>query len=210
MLSEQAIRVIDSFFSTDLDAVRDGPDVEGLMRLGPEDRAEAEEVLIQRLSPINSRPATGLAALGCKRAAPVMRALMSDSARGAGGTGGMYLANIAAAVWRLDQSPEAGDNLRLLLGCSQYSVIRARAARELSRVREPATVHALLSAVVDQDRLVRVSAAQSLVEMHGLSPKEGGAHPAVGDVGRAEGPRGRADAARRMRALVDGAALVSA
>lgn len=209
MLSEQALRVIDTFFSSEPDAVRDGPDVEGLLRLAPEERAEAEEVLLHRLSPVDSRPATGLAALGCRRAAPLLQMLMEDAARGAGGTGGMFLANISAAMWRLEGSPEAAGHLRLLVGCSPYTVIRARAAQELSRVREPASVHALFAALVDQDMFVRLSAARSLTEMHGLAAEGHGLHPAVVRVAQADGPRARSDAARELRAIVEAAGMVA-
>ena len=67
MESERFQHVMGTFFRNDRAAVMSGPDVDGLLALAPAERDAAEEVLLNGLSPFDSRPATGLAALSRDR-----------------------------------------------------------------------------------------------------------------------------------------------
>jgi len=206
MATEAYRRFVESFFGQTPDTAREGPDIAALLSLQGEERAHAEQMLIDRLGTSDSRPAIGLGALGSTRAAPRLRAILGASRPLAREITGGFLANVAAASWRIEQNPEAADALVDVLSSSPLKTVAAGAAAELGSVPTPAAKAALARALEDDSMLLRGTAAAALIRMHGLDKGLSGPHPAVVAVSRAKNPEARRAAADSLLALLPGAA----
>lgn len=202
MASDAYRRFVESFFADTQQAAIEGPDVAALLSLEGEERTHAEQMLLDRLGTSDSRPAIGLGALRSLRAAPRLRALVSASRPLAKEISSGFLANVAAASYRIEQNPEAMDALIEVLRTSPLTTVRAAAAKELGEIHTPASIAALSSVLLHDSILLRGTAAAALIHLHGLDRGLSGPHPAVVEVSRGRDPSQRQKAADALSALL--------
>jgi len=92
---------------------KDGVPLELLDKLNPEEKQEAEEALISRLSTGDSWPARGLGHLRSQSALGPLRRLLPKAK-------GSVRAAIALAIWQIDGDPQMADEL-VALSRSDYT-----------------------------------------------------------------------------------------
>ena len=143
--------------------------VEGL---SPLEKGQAVQALLERVEVHQDiRAALSLSALGVVVAAPAIEVLMKRR------VGDADRAMLAGALATLEpESPSAIADLVVALTTSVSRVARLQAARSLEAHPCPAAQQALVSALSDEDRLVRAAAVHALVAHAGyldfLDPKD--------------------------------------
>jgi hypothetical protein len=150
-----------SFFE-DSNSARDGLDTTALGKLSGEERARAEEMLIEFLPDI--RGVIGLGVLRSQRAERLLIPLF-EGERSQKGSGLTYL---ALALWRIRPDPRWRVALVDVLGAAEFYIQRMDAAIALRDVHDPAVVPPLIAALDDPESLVRYHAAYTLLVVHGV------------------------------------------
>jgi hypothetical protein len=150
-----------SFFE-DPDSPRNGLDAIALRELVGDERAEAEDMLIDYLP--DTRGVIGLGVLRSRKAEALLVPLFDDERREQG-NGLTYLAK---ALWQIRPDPRWMTALIDVLRSSDDHIQRMHAAIALREVRDPAAVRALTAALDDPESLVRHHAAGALLAIHGL------------------------------------------
>ena len=151
-----------SFF-VDPDSARDGLDTTTLAQLDGKDRTKAEVMLMQYLP--DARAVIGLGLLGSQRAERRLMRLF-EATRDEEGLGPIFLAK---ALWQIRPDPRWLAALIDVLASADHYIVRMNAAEALYDVRDPAAVHALITALDDPEGLVRHHAARGLLAIHGLA-----------------------------------------
>jgi HEAT repeat protein len=151
-----------SFFE-DKDSARDALDVAALQALEGEERARAEEMLLQYLP--DMRAVIGLGELHSKRAeGAITEMLESEKAS----EFKYSISTRAKALWQIRPDPRWRDIVVEVLSESSREIERMHAAEALKAFHDQAAVSALLKALDDPAGLVRHHAARSLLAIHGL------------------------------------------
>jgi HEAT repeat protein len=187
MPSQYFQRFQDSFLGDPFDAWHDGLDKEALLMLEGEEREDAERLLLQMLaSDSDSRAAVGLGLLKSKKAEAMLKENLSATA-------GSTRVAVAQALWSIvGHKPSAAVLIDTLRNHSFFGA-RIDAARALKAVKTRKSKEALLDALNDEDLVVRATAADSLLEMHGIDNPIPYFHPlseralAIDGVERAKG-----------------------
>lgn len=150
-----------SFFE-DTDSARDGLNTIALAQLEGEERAKAEEMLIEFLP--DARAVIGLGILRSALAEPPLVPLF-EAERGRHNS---YLVYLAKALWQIHPDPRWTAALIDVLDSADNDIWRQDAAYALGDISDPAAVRALMAALDDPEALVRHHAARSLLVIHGL------------------------------------------
>ncbi len=150
-----------SFFE-DPNSARDGLDTTALGELTGEQRAQAEDMLINYLP--DTRAVIGLGVLRSRRAEPLLVPLFEAERRekGAG------LTCLARALWRIRPDPRWRAALIDALSSADFYIQRMNAAIALRDVHDAAVVPALIAALEDPESLVRYHAAYALLTLHAV------------------------------------------
>jgi hypothetical protein len=148
-----------SFFE-DPNSARDGLDTRSLAELEGEERARAEDMLINYLP--DTRGVIGLGVLRSRRAEPLLVPLFEEERREKG-SDPTYLAR---ALWRIRPDPRWREALIEVLSSAELYIHRMHAAIALRDVRDPAVVPPLTAALDDPEPLVRYHAAYALLILH--------------------------------------------
>lgn len=168
MASRNFQRFVESFLGDPAAAAHDGLDLQVLHHLLPEERAQAEAMLLERLTLDDSRAAVGLGELGTQAAIAPLRALLEQAGGLANTVAGSFLVDVALALWKLNQEPDALLHIRNVLTQSSLPTVRMSAAIALKQLRCQGAAEALRAALHDESGLVRNHAARSLLGLHGL------------------------------------------
>jgi HEAT repeat protein len=150
-----------SFFA-DNNSARDGLDTTALGELTGEERARAEDMLIDYLP--ETRAVIGLGELRVRRAEPLLIPLF-EAERRAKGSGLTYLAR---ALWRIRPDPRWRAALIGVLSSAEFYIQRMDAAIALRDVHDAGVIPALVAALDDPESLVRYHAAYTLLALHGV------------------------------------------
>jgi hypothetical protein len=148
-----------SFFEDPYSA-RDGLDMEALAAIEGEERLRAEDMLIDCLP--DTRAAIGLGTLRSLRAEPALVQLF-EAEQGTAST--VYLAK---ALWRIRPSPRWLEAVTDVLASDEEPMQRLTAAEALRDMCDPGAVRALVTALDDEEALVRHHAARGLLALHGV------------------------------------------
>lgn len=151
-----------SFFE-DAGSARDGLDIEALSALEGEERARAEDMLLQYLP--DTRGVIGLGVLRARAAEPALSEVLESEQR-AGISG--QLIYVATALWQIRPNPRWLGAVAEALTAADDPILRMRAAIALGTFQAPAALGALIQALDDEDSLVRHHAARGLLKLHGL------------------------------------------
>lgn len=158
-----------SFFE-DKDSARQGLDLTSLRELTGEERARAEDMLIEYLP--DSRGVIGLGELRSSRAEPKLKALFeAEQAARLADPAGWYpfgLIDLARALWQIDRDPRFPAAIIPVLNSADDPVQREMAAEALCDVDDPAAIQALRAALDDSEPLVRYHAGRGLLIIHGV------------------------------------------
>ena len=161
-----------SFFE-DKDSARQGLDLAALHELGGEERARAEDMLIQYLP--DARGVIGLGELRSTRAAPKLKAMFeAEQAERLADPADWYpfgLIDVARALWQIDRDPRFPAAIIPVLRAADDPIQREMAAEALCDVDDPATVIALKAALDDPEPLVRHHAGRGLLIIHRVLPE---------------------------------------
>ncbi len=145
------------------------PNEAALARLTGAERVEAERLLLERLGPDDSRPAIGLGVLRSKAAVAPLRALRATLLPRIGEVGATAIVDVCVALYRIEGDAQEADEIGRVLGHAPRPATRKYAAAALRQVRTPQASRRLEQAVEhDTDKLVRFTAAESLLGMHGI------------------------------------------
>jgi HEAT repeat protein len=194
-------RFYESFFGDMYMSWHDGLDVAAIDALTPEQKTEAEKLLMDALSNGDWRAPTGLSALGVTASAPLMKA-------GITGAGGNSRVILASALWKLEQWPDAVDHLVQVLENDAFWSTRMNAAIALGDLGDAAPQAALWRAVEhDPDALVRNHAAHSLLRLHGLSQSIAETQPLALAMMKEDKVQ-RAEALAALREVIKGSAAL--
>ncbi len=153
------------FFGTDFKSHAE-PDLWALSRLEPFERETAEFMLIEALDGDDIRPIIGVGVIKSRKSLRKLRRMYRQSVQGYNKNG----FRIAQALWRIEQSSEVIPTLIEKLEASDYWSERAIGATALSEVNTPESKAALRKALRDPDSLVRDTAKDSLLQIHGIDP----------------------------------------
>jgi hypothetical protein len=198
--SDRFKRFLDAFFGYwGYAEWRSGLDVESLFLLTTEEQRQAEELLLQHLeqgSP-DHRIAVGLGYLRSQRAIPTLtkrvQALRGDP----------RIIEPAIALWRIAHAQEALSALIEALTSLPHWCWRMDAAIALGECRCQQAAQALQQALSDEHDLVRHHATNSLLIIHGLSPKD---HPLAFEM-MSDDSKKREVAMTRILALIENRSL---
>lgn len=168
MASRNFQRFVESFLGDPAAAAHDGLDLQVLHHLLPEERAQAEKLLLERLSLEDSRAIVGLGELGSQTAIAPLRALLPDAVGLAATVSGSVLVELALALWKLEQDPASLTHICAVLTQPTLPTVRMSAAIALRHLRCHGAAEALQAALHDESGLVRNHAARSLLMLHGL------------------------------------------
>ena len=174
MTSELFERFRVSFFE-DADSARQGLDLEVLAQLVGEERADAEDMLFQRLP--DARSVIGLGVLRSQKAEAELqilleaeRRMMRASRDGAVDDWQPYaLIHLAKALLQIRLDRRWLDSIVDILTSAPDALQRQSAAEALGDVNAPAVTRALIAALDDSDALVRYHAGKGLLTRHGLA-----------------------------------------
>ena len=174
MTSELFERFRVSFFE-DADSARQGLDLEVLAQLVGEERADAEDMLFQRLP--DARSVIGLGVLRSQKAEAELQVLfeaerqMQHASRdGAGDDWQPYaLIHLAKALLQIRSDRRWSDSIVNILASAPDALQRQSAAEALGDINAPAVTRALIAALDDSDALVRYHAGKGLLTRHGLA-----------------------------------------
>ncbi|MCC6552354.1 MAG: HEAT repeat domain-containing protein [Polyangiaceae bacterium] len=171
MPSRDFQRFVETFFGTGAEAAREGPDTAALERLQGSERDQAEQLLMARLGPDDSRAALGLGVLRSQAASDRVAQLMRRAEGTEREVSAEALINTSYARWLIASDPAALANIVRVLEVSPFDSIRVSAVNTLRRIRVPESEQALLRAVEhDESPIVRHNAAKALLGMHGQLP----------------------------------------
>jgi HEAT repeat protein len=150
-----------SFFE-DPNSAQDGLDTRSLAELEGEERARAEDMLINYLPDI--RGVIGLGVLRSRQAEPLLVPLFEDELheKGAG------LTDLAGALWRIRPDPRWRAALIDVLSSAELHIQRMHAAIALRDVHDPAVGPPLIAALDDPEALVRYHAGYAILAVHGV------------------------------------------
>lgn len=172
-------RFINSFFGHPRIAWRDGLNLPALREMEPDERAQAEQLLLDKLEAGSRDPriVQGLGELACARAVGGLEALlpspdeMQRVERWHPGFASLVV-HSAVALWRIERYPDAPRYVTAVLERLPHDFERMEAAIALRRLRCAEAVQALKRAWRDPDKLVRYHAVRSLLALHDLLPNE--------------------------------------
>lgn len=174
MTSQAYARFCFSFFE-DADSARQGLDIESLAQLVGEERADAEDMLLQRLP--DARSVIGLGVLRSQKAQAELQVLleaeqqMLDNSRGGPRDDWQpyALIHLAKALSQIRSDRLWSDAIIDILTSARDALHRQSAAEALGNISEPAVELALIAALDDRDSLVRYHAGKALLTSHGLA-----------------------------------------
>lgn len=156
---------------SDLEQIRHGLDLRVFDRLTPDERAEAERLLLERLAGGgDSRAAVGLGVLKSQAAvAPLRRAIALQPGKGA-----MASAAYAEALWRINRDPQAIEAVSTLAADPRvHESARVDAVVALAGMPSPQAAQAMETLLgSDAAYLVRYHAFKGLLKLHGYSARE--------------------------------------
>jgi HEAT repeats len=150
-----------SFFE-DNNSARDGLATTALGELRGDERARAEDMLLDHLP--DTRAVIGLGVLRVRRAEPLLVPLF-EAERREKGSGLTYLAR---ALCRIRPDPRWRAALIDVLSSAEFYIQRMDAAIGLRDVHDAGVVPALVAALEDPESLVRYHAAYTLLALHGV------------------------------------------
>jgi HEAT repeat protein len=159
---------IDSFFGDPYTAWHDGLNVKALLSLPPEEKEEAEKLLLERVNENDTRAAVGLGELRSKKAVPKLRELLGKAS-------GKGLVDIAVALAKIEDDMSYLKYVIYVLKNDPSWYFRLEAAFSLREFNKPEAkeileevTETLFEAVKDPDYLVRYHACNSLLRLHGF------------------------------------------
>jgi HEAT repeat protein len=202
-----------SFFE-DPDAARDQLVTAPLLELRGEERALAEQMLLDFLP--DGRAIIGLGLLRSQRAKPRLLEIFGAERIKAVGLYATRESEVtlldliwsAQALWRIQPSPSYAEALIENLGASANDMDRSEAAAALEEMPIPEVDSALLGFLDDRDSLVRYHVARSLLLIHGQTPNDFDAHSVMARIGSND-PARRGSGKRDLLAVVSNTPLVS-
>ena len=153
------------FFGTDFKSHTE-PDLWAIKRLDQHERESAELMLIEALDSDDVRPIIGLGVLKSRRSLRKLRRMFRQYNQGYT-THGFW---VAQALWRIEASKDALPTLLQKLEDSEYWSERVIGTSALADVNTPESFAALRKALRDPDSLVRDTAKNSLLTLHGIEP----------------------------------------
>jgi hypothetical protein len=153
------------FFGTDFKSHTE-PDLWALTRLEPYERETAEFMLIEALDGDDVRPIIGVGVLKSQRALRTLRRMYRQCVGGYNKNGFW----VAQALWRIERTSEVVPTLLEKLEGGDYWSERVMGAFALAEVDTPASKAALRKALRDPDSMVRETAKDSLLQIHGFDP----------------------------------------
>ncbi len=140
-------------------------DLDALMALAGQERAQAEQILIERLTQTTDpRAPKALRQLGSQKALPALRQAMVQQA-------GEMQVEVANTLWSLTRDPSSITAIIQVLRQDELYG-RVNAAFSLRNYPPEAVQEALMAAIEDPDKLVRANAVESLYLLYGLSEWE--------------------------------------
>ncbi len=158
-----------SFF-TDPDSARQGLDAKTLAQLEGEERARAEDMLIEYLP--DTRAIIGLGVLRSSKVEPRLIQLFEAETmawRNLGQGWSPYdLIELAKALWLIRPNPRWLQTQMALLASAEDPVQRQTVAEALYVFHDPPALPGLLKALDDPYSLVRYHAARAILALHGL------------------------------------------
>lgn len=153
-----------SFFEDPLSA-RDGLDLAALEALTGQEKAAAEDLLLQYLP--GMRGVIGLGLLKSQRARRPLEDLLARNTDTDLSSKPVYL---ATALWQIAPDPRWLAVVTRALATAQDEFLRLHAAEALRHFRDAGSVAALTRALDDAEPLVRHHASLGLLVLHGLPP----------------------------------------
>jgi hypothetical protein len=190
-----------SFFE-DAYSARDGLDTLALAELAGEERARAEEMLIDYLP--DTRAVIGLGELRSRKAEHRLIALFEAECAARNTSTIVYLAK---ALWQIQPDPRWLAAVVEMLASAAFDMQRMNAALALAIFRHPNAVAPLVKALDDSADLVRHHAARALLVLHGLLDENGLNQPDIEHMMyrvMADDPARRAGGKRDVLAAING------
>lgn len=151
------------FFGTDFKPHTE-PDLWALTRLEPFERETAEMMLIEALQNDDLRPIIGVGVLRSRKALKTLRRMHRQCSDGYNKNGFW----VAQALWRIDSMTSVIPTLLEKLEKADYWSERIVGALALSEVNTPESKAALRKALQDPDSMVRETAKDALLNLHGF------------------------------------------
>jgi HEAT repeat protein len=151
------------FFGTDFKSHTE-PDLWAITRLEPFERETAEIMLIEGLHENDVRPIIGVGVLRSRKALKPLRRMHRQCSKGYNNNGFW----VAQALWRIDEVAQAVPTLLEKLEKADYWSERVIGALALAEVNTPESKAALRKALQDPDSMVRETAKDSLLTLHGF------------------------------------------
>lgn len=195
--------------ASDSQLAREGLEVDVIERLTPDERAEAERLLISRLeSGGDSRTAIGLGLLRSQAAAPALRRCMARQS-------GLFASSAyALALWRIAQDPSAVDAaVAIARNAHVNGTARVDAVIALSEMRSELSRRTLMDLLQSEpDYLIRYHSFKGLLMLHGdpwarADHEAGEIAPQIG--GLLVNPAARQQVLARLVTLIAGRTLAA-
>ncbi len=196
--------------AADGDLAREGLNESVIAKLTPDERIEAERLLLERLGAGgDSRTAIGLGLLGSRKAGTPLRVRMAVQDRES-----FPSPAYAEALWRIERDPRAVDALVAMARNPQVrSSPRVDAVCALSEMPSDVTRQALMEILwTEPDYLLRYHSFKGILMLHGYPWKEANDHagkmaPQIG--GALARPEARRAVLARLEELTAGRTLVT-
>ncbi|TXT55999.1 MAG: hypothetical protein BAJATHORv1_30383 [Candidatus Thorarchaeota archaeon] len=152
---------MNNFFGDPYMMWHDGIDPTAAARLEGEEREKAESMLIEAVKEGNHYAARGLGEMRSKRAAPVLKQLLTHEF-------GLLQIEAAASLNQIENTTKYVEIIADILRSDAHWSTRIVAAMRLKRYKTPETIDALFEGMLDHDYLVRNHSATSLLHIHGF------------------------------------------
>ncbi|MHA2423636.1 MAG: HEAT repeat domain-containing protein [Candidatus Thorarchaeota archaeon] len=152
---------MENFFGDPYMMWHDGIDPSAANDLKGEERAKAEEMLIESMKEGSYWAPMGLREIKSQTAIPVMKEMIDDAH-------GRLMIEIAHALNTLENTTDFLSYIIDMLDRHYFWTVRMDAARMLRNYNTPDVIEALFGSVQDADYLVRNHSSESLLHIHGL------------------------------------------
>lgn len=159
MPSEEFDKFLRSFFDSSKEGAPDSLATWVLHQLGPEERQQAEEIMLKHLP--DGRSIIGLSEMRSRQAAAPLQALLPQLS-------GRLRLLTAEALWTIASSADAVRHIIDVLHNDLEETNRMDAAIALREIPSLETAQALVHALHDENELVRYHAANALLVIYGL------------------------------------------
>ncbi|MBD3407436.1 MAG: hypothetical protein GF411_15065 [Candidatus Lokiarchaeota archaeon] len=152
---------MDNFFGDPYMMWHDGIDPTAAARLTGEERAKAEDMLIESLKEGSHYAARGLGEMKSQKAIPILKEILSKSQR-------HLKIETAAALNQIENTTKYVKYITEILTSNAHWSTKIVAAMRLKRYKTQEAIDALFQGMLDHDYLVRNHSAESLLHIHGF------------------------------------------